>query len=137
MAGAVKIEAEGAKELRKALKTLGDEAKPAGKMLRGAYKKASDHVAQTSQNKATGSRMGSRARASIKPRATQTSGSVVAGGGIPYFHGFEFGSNRYRQFPPPNKGGYHLYPTIAEEGPQIVEIFAEGLDDLIRSVGFR
>lgn len=125
------------KQLRKALKTLGDEAKPAGKMLRGAYKKASDHVADRSQSKATASRMGSRARASIKPRATQTSGSIQAFKGIPYGPGFEFGSNRFRQFPPPNRGGYHLYPTIAEEGPQIVEIFAEGLDELLSNVGFR
>jgi hypothetical protein len=138
MAGALSVQVgDDIKTLRKSFKTLGTEAKPAGKMLRGVYKKVSDHVADKSQASARGSRMGHIAVASIKSRATQTSGSIQAGRGVPWFGGNEYGSFRFRQFPPVNKGGYHIYPTIAAEGDQIVDMLASGFDDLIRSVGFR
>jgi len=72
--------------------------------------------------------MGSAARGTIIGKGTATNASIKAGGGLPYYHGFEFGSARYAQFPPVNSGGYNLYPAIAESREQISNDFMDEID---------
>lgn len=137
MASPVEIQAVGIKELRRGLKTLGDGAKPAGKELRAAYKGASELVANTGRSKASGMGAGHVAAGSIKARATQTSATVIAGAGVPWFAGWNFGSFRYKQFPPKTKPDYFLYSTVQDKGHEIVEQFSDAIDRLIQSAGFR
>lgn len=134
MAAPVQVQAVGLKELRRDIKRLGD--KSLGTDLRKANKGAAELVAKGAQASAAGSRMGHVAAGSIKPRATQSSASVVAGQNVPWFAGHNFGSNRYRQFPPPRKPDYHLWSTVEREGENIVEEYAKALDEVLRKAGF-
>lgn len=133
MAAPVQIQAIGLKEIRRDFKQVGDKA--SGTALRKANKGAAELVAKGAQASAAGSRMGHVAAGSIKPRATQSSASVVAGQNVPWFAGHNFGSRRYGQFPPPRKPDYHLWSTVEREGNTIVEEYAKALDEVLRTAG--
>ena len=55
--------------------------------------------------------------------------------------GFEFGSNRYRQFPKrtPNKGrgnaGYFIYPTLRKIQPELVRKWEEAFATIVKKWG--
>ena len=55
--------------------------------------------------------------------------------------GFEFGSNRYRQFPrrTPNKGrgnaGYFIYPTLRKIQPELVRKWEEAFATIVKKWG--
>jgi hypothetical protein len=55
--------------------------------------------------------------------------------------GYEFGSNRYRQFPrrTPNKGrgnsGYFIYPTLRKIQPELVRKWEEAFDTILKKWG--
>lgn len=133
MAKAAEIQLEGMRELRKALKDL--SADPVYKAaLKGAYGRAAQLVAERAQAKArsrSNPRMGSKATGAIKGKATTTHARIDAYKGVPWGPGHEFGSNKYRQFPSVNKGGYNIYPTISEDGDEIGELFAAGIEELL------
>lgn len=130
LAKAAEIQVTGAKELRKALRKVETDAawRPA---FKNAYSTAATHVETTARGKSQSSRMGSVARATIKGKGTTTNAAIVAGGSLPYFHGFEFGSHRYKQFPSVRPGGYHLYPSIADQRERIGEIFMDEVDRML------
>lgn len=134
MAGA-RVEVTGLKELRRELRKLeGDGAWK--KDLRDAGLKAATIVAtdaKASAMRASNPRMGTRAANTIRPLASQTSGTVAAGSkAVPWTLGHIWGSNQFRQFPKRIKGGYHLYPAIEKNADKIVEIYADAIDDLTK-----
>ncbi len=62
---------------------------------------------------------------SIRGSAASTRAQVLAGGArVPHYFGKEFGSIRYKQFPPwrGNKGeaGYAIWPTIREKREEFI-----------------
>jgi hypothetical protein len=62
-------------------------------------------------------------------------------GGIGILGGYEFGSNKFKQFPnwsgPNPKGGagskgWFIYPTLAEEQPYLIGQWEKGFDQIIK-----
>lgn len=88
---------------------------------------------QTRANlKGNPTRLGSRGVASIRPEVRATQLAVVMGGArVRYAAGHEWGAKRYRQFPPSNKDGYILYPTVKEETKQFAEEYSKLMQQLI------
>ncbi len=70
----------------------------------------------------------------VKALAQQTRAQIVVGRGsgvgAEVAMGNTFGSTRYKQFPP--TGQYALYPTIAAKTDEVVDIYADMLDELLR-----
>ena len=131
MAKAAEIQVTGMKEVRKGLKEFSSDNGWRAP-LRDAYRGVASLVEGKARSKASSSRMGSQARASIQGKGTTTGASIVAFKGVAWGPGFEFGSSgRYPQFPPKQTGGYHLYPAIDESRDEIVNTFAESVDDAL------
>lgn len=63
-------------------------------------------------------------------------------GGIGILGGYEFGSNKYKQFPVwsgrgENGGskGWFIYPTLKEEQPYLIAKWEEGFDSIVKEWG--
>ncbi len=129
-----RIEVTGLKELRRELKAV-DAAFP--KQLQQANKKAAELVAEGTRA-AFNSMAGSAPKVAPKVAALaqQTRAQVRVGGGsgvgAEVAMGNLWGSKRFKQFPPPVAGGYALYPTIAARTDEIVEAYADEIDDLLK-----
>lgn len=132
------VRVDGAKELIRAFREL-DKAIP--REVRAATKKLVEETVipkarmrgqQVRTNlKGNPTRLGSRGVASIRPEVRQDRVAVVMGGArVPYAGGHEWGSKRYRQFPPSTKDGYILYPTVKEEARKFAEEYGQLLQDL-------
>jgi len=128
MAAAAQIQVTGLKELRKSLRGFESDTdwRPA---LREAYTTTAKQVEQSALGRAGSSRMGSAARATIKGKGT-TTGATLRGGSasVPWFVGFNFGSIRYRQFPPKGNPDYVLYATMTAERDSIEAEFLGQID---------
>lgn len=133
------VRVEGAKELIRAFREL-DKAVP--REVRAATKKLVEETVipkarmrgqQVRTNlKGNPTRLGSRGVASIRPEVRQDRVAVVMGGArVPYAAGHEWGSKRYRQFPPSSKEGYILYPTVKEETRKFAEEYSKLMQQLI------
>ena len=133
------IRVEGLRELRKALKELD----PAwGKELQKTNKRAAALVVPTAQSRAgqvrtnlvgNPTRLGSRGIATIRPLASQSRAQIAMGGArAPWAGGHEWGSTRYRQFPPKTHEGNILWGAAKSHEEQIVEVYGDMLDDLTR-----
>jgi hypothetical protein len=118
------IQIDGMRETRRALKQASDTNEWKS-FLKAGYLPIAQRVASGAQSSAAGSRMGHVAIASIVGKATFTSASIQAFKGVPWGPGFEFGSHKYRQFPPARKGGYNIYPTIAAQREAIANDFLD------------
>lgn len=131
MAAPAQVQVTGLKEVRKAFKQMGD-ATGFRDAIKPVFAKISDRIASEASASAAGSRMGHVAAGSIRGKATTTNASISAYKGVAWGPGHEFGSIRYRQFPPKQVGGYHIYPTIAKErdwiGDTMVEEAANAFD---------
>lgn len=129
------VRVEGLKELRKELRKL-DKDGPWKKDLRKAGLDAAEVVAKDAKASAlaaTNPRMGSRAANTIRPLASQTSGTIAAGkANVPWTMGHIWGSDRFGQFPERKKGGYHLYPAIAKNADEILEIYGKAIDAITK-----
>ncbi len=132
MADSIKV--TGLKELRRELKQV-DADFP--KQLRKANKAVADLVAEGTRS--AFSRMGGSApkvAPTVKALAQQVRAQVKVGGGsgvgAEVAMGNLWGSKRFRQFPPSVPGGYGLYPTLAEKADEIVETYADAVDDLMK-----
>lgn len=128
-----KIRVDGLKDLRAELKKL-DATFP--KELRLRTKKVADGVADaTRASFASRGGVAPKVAASVKALAQQTGAQIKIGGArFPFALGSEFGSVRYKQFPT-FKGsgpaaGYSLYETIRDRRQQIIEEYADMLEDL-------
>lgn len=148
-----RIGVEGVTELRKALKELGDATSTREFKLAG-YNAAAEIVVPRAQGRAAAfGRMQSKAAATLKASKVATGGAVRFGGGFPAAMGAEFGAAQnqlrntqrgtvtgWNQFEAwrgsGSDAGYFLWPTIRDDGPEIVEKFAEGIDKLTERLGW-
>lgn len=134
MANSAVIQVEGAKEFRKAVK--GYETDTAWKPLfKTAYGAIAQSVASAMQSAAGVTRLGSAGTASIVGKATTTNASIKAFQGIPYGPGFNFGSVRYRQFPPKASPDYFMYAVLERDKEQIRGQVQDALDASFASNG--
>ena len=119
------VRTEGLTELRAELRKIDSE----GELLRGlreAHRAAADVVAQEAARRAP--RRTGALRSSIRALARQTSGQVAAGKAkVPYAAAVEFGYPR-RNIP---KQPY-IFPAIEAKSETIVEIYADGLQKLMK-----
>jgi hypothetical protein len=129
-----RIQVTGLKELRRELKAV-DAAFP--KQLQKANRRVAEVVA--AGTRAAFSSMGGSAP-KVAPKvaalAQQARAQVRVGGGsgvgAEVAMGNLWGSRRFPQFPPPVAGGYALYPTIKDKSDEIVEAYADEIDDLLK-----
>lgn len=131
--GAVKV--EGLRELNRALRELGPDAR-AG--LKDASRRVSELVAGDARSAAYSlGGVAAHVAPSIKSRAAMNGGASVAIGGAryPMAGGAEFGSRRFKQFKPWRgngmEAGYFLYPTIRRDSDRIATEYTSALDGII------
>ena len=133
MSASVKLDVEGLKEFRAALKAV-DAAFP--KQLQQVNKRAAELIVpeakrragQVRPNLASGlARVGSRGVNSIRAGASQRSAYIMGGGArVPWFGGNEWGSSgRYRQFPGRTTEGYILWQAAKTKEPEVFETYSE------------
>ena len=119
-----RIQIEGARELRKALRGMPKELR---QQLREVYKDAARPVAQTAAAIAP-HRSGALA-ASIRPLASQRAGRVAAGKkAVPYAGPIHFGWPARRITPQP-----FLYDALDRRGSEVVDKFEDRVDKLINA----
>ena len=78
--------------------------------------------------------------ATVRPQATATSASIVAGGPkAPGFPWLDFGGKRPRDTVerPFSKKGRYIYPTIGEMSDVIVNAADEGIGDALKEAGWK
>ena len=126
MAGQIGV--EGARELRKALKTVGDEAK-AG--LKDVNVEVAEIVARAAVTKVP-ARSGAL-RETIRAAGAQTRASVKAGfKKVPYAGVIHFGWPARKIAPQP-----FLYDALDARRDEVVDTYANGMADLLRKNGLR
>lgn len=149
------IEFEGLKELRAAVKALGDVEKTRQFKLAG-YEIAAEVVIPAAQANAGGDRALVKAMSTLEAVKTESGGAVRLGKGFPAAFGYEFGADRnvrrlarpggkvtqvvgWQQFEPwrGNSGntGYALYPAIRENTDEIVNRFTDVIEKLFEDGG--
>lgn len=137
MAGG-RVNVVGLKELRRDLKALDSEGGYKAE-LKDAGRKAAEVVATEARRSALGAanpRMGSVAAMSIRALAGQTRATVAGGkASVPWYAGHEFGSARYRQFPRPRQGGYHLFPALGRKRDEVIEVYSNEIGALLKRHG--
>lgn len=128
------IRVTGLKELRAELRQV-DAAFP--KQLQKANKKVAELIAEGTRS--VFSSMGGSApkvAPTVKALASQTRAQVKVGGGsgvgAEVSMGNLWGSARYKQFPAPVPAGFALYPTIKARSDEIVDVYGDALDDLLK-----
>lgn len=143
------IVVEGLNELRKAVKDLRDieatrEYKAAG------YNAMANVLVPRAQGRAM-SAMHARALETLRPVAVVTGGAVRFGKGFPGAFGAEFGAMHnqprpnvngspglgWNQFPAWRRGGYGIFPAVADSSAEIVDEFDRGLEPLIHRLGWQ
>lgn len=125
------VKVDGLADFQRELRKM-DAALP--KELRQTNLRIAQKVADKARTRMSG-RPGSgrKAAPSIVARAQQRSGAVKIGGArFPFALGNEFGSRRFRQFPPPNRDGYAVFPTIKESRQEIEKDYLDALRQLAR-----
>ena len=122
------VSVEGARELRKALKTVGDEAK-AG--LKDVTVEVAEIVARAAVTKVP-ARSGAL-RETIRAAGAQTRASVKAGfKKVPYAGVIHFGWPARKIAPQP-----FLYDALDARRDEVVDTYANGMADLLRKNGLR
>lgn len=129
-----RIQVTGLKELRRELKAV-DATFP--KQLQKANKKVAELVAEGTRSAFSAMRGSApKVAPTVKALAQQTRAQVRVGGGsgvgAEVAMGNLWGATRYPQFPPHVAGGYALYPTIAAKSDEIIEAYADEIDDLLQ-----
>lgn len=130
------VKVDGLKELNKALKAIGPDAR---KDLKEASKKVATFVANDARSAAYSiGGVAAHVAPSIKPVASiaGSAGVSIGGTAYPMAGGAEFGSIKYKQFQPwrgnGSDAGYFLYPAIRQDVDRITNEFAAAIDDIIR-----
>ena len=126
------IEVVGLKELRAGLKKAGPQFP---KELQKANKRAVNEVLVPEGRRLASARgyprPGSAVVNSIRGTATQTSAAFNVGGArVPHAMGHNFGSTRYRQFPPKANPDYFMYRAIENRRKD----FMQAYEDIIETV---
>lgn len=129
-----RLEVEGLKEFRKALKDLDDDLP---KALRMALNKSVEIIVDNAQPDVP-SRSG-RARSSIKARSTQTTARVSGGGNkAPYYPWLDFGGAVGRRDSvrrPFLKNGRYIYNAYFKHRDEFGEILEGSLIDVAKASG--
>jgi hypothetical protein len=122
------VSVEGARELRKALKTVGDEAK-AG--LKDVNVEVAEIVARAAVTRVP-ARSGAL-RETVRAAGAQTRASVKAGfKKVPYAGVIHFGWPARKIAPQP-----FLYDALDARRDEVVDTYANGMADLLRKNGLR
>lgn len=131
-----RVEVEGLKELRKALKQV-DANFP--KALQRANKRAAEIVAARARSKVP-VRSG-RAASTMRATATQTYGAVKFGGAkAPYAAWLDFGGRVGRNnsiVRPYRRSGRYVYPALAEVRPRVIDTYKQAIELLIETAGLK
>lgn len=136
------VEIYGHRQLMKAFRQLGAEVP---KEIRRETKELVERIVvprarergqQTRANlKGNPTRLGSRGVATIRPEVRARDIAVVMGSArVPYAGGHEWGSKRYRQFPPASRSGYILYPTVKEAADEFARAYVKLVDEMAEKV---
>lgn len=125
------IEVVGLRDFQRELRRVNAEFP---KELRQANKDAAELVAaSTRRSFASRGGVAPKVAASVKALAQQRSATVKIGGArYPYAMGSNFGSVKFKQFPPPVKPDHSLYRTIAAQQERVVDAYAAAVDRLMR-----
>lgn len=131
----LKIEVGGLAQLSRALREVDDEAP---KQLRLAFNGAADLLISRTKPKIP-TVSGAAAR-SMVARSTRTSARVAVGGKrAPYFPWLDFGGQGRRKGRPAHrpfiKEGRYVYPTLRQIRPEIEQLLADGIVQVVKSVG--
>lgn len=133
-----RIEVKGLREVRRGLKATGN-AEGTRQLKAAGRKVAEDVVIPAARSKAGGvshhstgrSAMFSRAAGTLRPASTALGAAVRYGGGLPFAMGAEFGSSRFRQFNAHRgRDGWFLWPAIRDEGPRILDVYGDAVEDV-------
>lgn len=125
MAGKPAVQVTGAKELRRALKRMGDDLND----LRAINLAAARDVADEAQH--TVPRVSGALAGAITPKATKASGSVSAGGRrLPYAGVIHFGWPRHNIEPQP-----FLFDALDNRREAVADKYRERVDALVVRVG--
>lgn len=121
------LSAEVPREIRRETKTL---------VERIVVPRAQERGRQARLNlKGNPTRLGSRGVATIRPEVRARDIAVVMGSAhVPYAGGHEWGSKRYRQFPPASRSGYILYPTVKEVAVEFARAYVQLVDEMAQKV---
>jgi hypothetical protein len=121
-----RVEVEGAKELRRALKRMGDDLKD----LRAINLEAANAVADRARERVPV--VSGRLQRSIKPRATKTRGYVTAGDNrlVPYAGPIHFGWSARNIAPQP-----FLFDALDDRRDEIVRKYQDRVSGLVERVG--
>lgn len=136
------IQITGLKELRSKLKALEDTAN--SRQVKNALMDAADYVATRVRQKVP--HRSGRAAASVAAFAQLNRAGVKGGGSVPYYGWLDFGSRRPVYGNPRSVGpwsgsgtgparGRYIFPTVDEQSDRIVEMTANGLEQVIRDAG--
>jgi HK97 gp10 family phage protein len=124
-AGSARVQIEGAKELRKALKRMGADVKD----LTEINREAAETVASQARDRAPV--LSGALRASIKSSATKTKGVVRAGGkAIPYAGVIHFGWPRHNIAPQP-----FIFDALDSRKDEVVGKYQDRIAALVERVG--
>lgn len=144
-----RIVVDGLKELRAALKALGD-AEGTSQLKRAGQHVVTEIVIPGAQSRAGGlGRMQARAAATLRPASVGNGAAVRYGAGVPFAMGAEFGALQdvrrrtsrgfmrgWNQFMG-HRGqeGYFLWPTIRDEETRILEMYGDALVEVFDRAG--
>lgn len=135
----VQVEVEGLKELIAGLRQSPDRL---DKEFRRRFRELAAEVRDQARSNAQGAYPGGKASHrgpqhwkdlinSITSGATAETPTVSIGkAAVPWAMGFEFGSNRYPQFPPPT-GGHFFYPAIRSSREDIQDRALKAIDEAL------
>lgn len=126
-----RIEVLGLRDLQRELRAL-DRTLP--RELRKANLEAAEAVADaTRASFASRPGVAPKVAASVKALAQQRNASVRIGGAkYPYALGSNFGSHRFKQFPPPVSPDHSLYKSIRAKRDKIKDTHLDAIDRLAK-----
>lgn len=137
----VRIVPEGLRELRRDFKRAGDALpKEIAKVNKRLVAQVFVPAARANARSRTNPRAGHKVENSIRGLGSQTRAQMAGGGAkVPHYAGHEFGSVRFKQFPPrsPRRGrgnaGYIMYPAVYDNIEKGRDAYADMLEALLRS----
>jgi hypothetical protein len=134
-----RIQADGLRDLIRDYKRAGDNlGKEVAKANKAFVNRVAVPAARANARGRTNPRAGRAVEASIRGLGSQTRAQMAGGGKrVPHYAGHEFGSVRWKQFPPrsPRRGrgnaGYIMYPAVYDNIKELRDAYADTLDRLL------
>lgn len=127
------VQITGLKELRRELRKL-EDAKAWSNRLKDEHVKIARMVVDRGNvlaKKRTQMVLAAKSNRAVR----SVSGASIRMGGVgrarDWALGAQFGSERFRQFPPHVKGGYTIYPALGDLRKEIVQVYADGIERIV------